>query len=150
MLKYTGKVINIKFTEQLIPEFPNLLFGRQNEQGRVYFDATSFIKSKGLSLSVDQFLKEYDSTINAIISTAHLNEAEMCYINTEGHIAIDSSLVYLFISFVEPRFLLYMFDRMDELFSRGFAVSDTYLLHHSRNRIPQEVLTAPRDDTSKQ
>ena len=105
-----------------------------------------YIKSKRLSLSVDAFLKKYEGPISDIISTLQLNEDGVCYLNTEGHILIESSLVYLFISFVNPPFLLYIFDRMDELFSNGFAVSDAYLLRKARQRIPTEVLCRDEDD----
>lgn len=145
MLSYAGKAIDLKCTELLFPEFPELLFGRQID-GHVYFDATTYIKSKRLSLSVDAFLKKYEGPINDIISTVQLDETECCHLNTEGHILIESSLVYLFISFVNPPFLLYIFDRIDELFSNGFAVSDAYLLRKARQRIPKEVLSRDEDD----
>lgn len=155
MLKMTGNTIDLKCTEQMFPEFPELLFGRQIEGGatlaRVYFDASKFAESKGLPFtSVEIFLKAYEAPISAIIDTLKLPEADMCRMNTEGHVLIESSLLYLFISFVEPRFLLYIFDRMDELFATGFTVSDTYLLSRARVRLPMEVLTAIKDDASQQ
>lgn len=145
MLSYAGKAIDLKCTEPLFPEFPEMLFGRQID-GQIFFDATAYIKSKRLSLSVDAFLKKYEGPISDIISTLQLNEDGVCYLNTEGHILIESSLVYLFISFVNPPFLLYIFDRMDELFSNGFAVSDAYLLRKARQHIPTEVLCRDEDD----
>lgn len=148
MLSYAGKAIDLKCTEPLFPEFPEMLFGRQID-GQIFFDATAYIKSKRLSLSVDAFLKKYEGPISDIISTLQLNEDGVCYLNTEGHILIESSLVYLFISFVNPPFLLYIFDRMDELFSNGFAVSDAYLLRKARQRIPTEVLCRDEDETQQ-
>lgn len=51
---------------------------------------------------------------------------------------------------VEPRFLLYMFDRMDELFTTGVSVSDTYLAQNTLRRIPLEVLKQAKDAASNQ
>lgn len=151
MLSYAGKAINLKCTEQLIPEFSELLFGRQSEGSTVYFDASIFTKEKGLSSStVDQFLKAYEAPIDAIIGHLQLNEAEVCLINNEGHILIDSVFLYLFLSCVDTDFMLYMFDRMDDLFATGVAVSDTYLLKMTKARIPNEILQRILNGASKQ
>lgn len=150
MLSYAGKAIDLKCTEQLFPEFPDMLFGKQSDGVSLYFDTTKYLKSKRLSCSVDEFLKSYEAPINAVISTLNLPEDEVCFLNTEGHILIESSLIYLFISFTDPTFLLYIFNRIDELLNNGFAVSDTYLLRKARERIPKEVLIREEDGGDEQ
>lgn len=151
MLSYTGKAINIKCTEQLFPEFPELLFGRQPEGSVMYFDASAYTKSKGLSSSaVDKFLSSYEAPIDAIVKTLQIPDNEACRINTEGHVLLESSVLYLFLSFIDPRFLLYIIDRMDELFATGVAVSDAYLVRKTRARIPLEVLQQLENDTREQ
>lgn len=151
MLRYAGNIIDLNCSERLFPEFPELLFGRQPDGEAIYFDASNFAKSKKLSAStVDNFLKSYSVPIDAVVRTAQLNEATVCRMNREAHVLLDSSLLYLFISFVEPRFLIYMFDRMDELFSTGFCVSDSYLVNKTLSRIPMEVLKQSEDDAGEQ
>lgn len=151
MLSYAGKVTDIKCTERLIPEFPDLLFGKQSDGNSMYLDISAYAKSKGLSSSVaDDFLKAYEKPIEDLVLQLQLPEAKVCSMNTEGHVLIDGSLVYLFISFVEPRFLLYMCDRMDELFTVGITVSDTYLAKNTLRRIPLEVLNQAKDAGSNQ
>jgi len=151
MLSYAGKVTDTKCTEHLIPEFPDLLFGKQSDGKSMFFDVSAYLESKGLSSSLaDDFLKSYEKPIADLILQLQLPEAKVCSLNTEGHVLIDGSLVYLFISFVEPRFLLYMFDRMDELFTTGVSVSDTYLAQNTLRRIPLEVLKQAKDAASNQ
>lgn len=149
MLSYAGKALDLKCTERLIPEFPDLLFGKQSEGNKMFVDVSAYLESKGLSSSlVDDFIKSYEKPIADMLQLLQLDEADVCRMNTEGHVLIESSLLYYFISFVEPRFMLYMFDRMDELFANGVTVSDTYLAHQTLRRIPLEVLKKAKDGAS--
>ena len=141
-VKVSGSPINIQCTEHDFPEFPELLFGK-TDKGVTYIDASSYLQNTGLSINT--FLTDYKGAIEAIIKSHGLDEDKVCVLNAEGHILIDSSLVYLFISFVNPDFLAYMFDRIDEMFSVGFTVSDTYLLQQARRRLPEEILISSRD-----
>ena len=106
-LKPSGKPINTKCNEQAFPEFPDLLFGATTDNGSV-FDATSYLQNN--SLTVDDFLQTCGFQIQALIKSYELDENKCLFINTDGHILIDGSLVYLFLSFVEPDFLAYMCD----------------------------------------
>lgn len=141
-VKVSGSPINIQCTEHDFPEFPELLFGK-TDKGVTYIDASAYLQNTGLSINV--FFVSYKRAVEAIIKSHGLDEDKVCVLNTEGHILIDSSLVYLLISFVNPDFLAYMFDRIDEMFSVGFTVSDTYLLQQARRRLPEEILIPSRD-----
>lgn len=144
-IKISGKPITLNCTEPNFPEFPDLLFGT-TESGVTYIDTTLYLQNTGLSLN--NFLLLYKGPIEATVKSRELDETQVCVLNHEGHILIESSLAYLIISFVNPDFLAYMFDRMDEMFSIGFTVSDTYLLHSARRRLPMEVLI-PNVDASE-
>lgn len=151
MLTYAGKAKDIKCTEQLIPEFPELLFGRQNEWSATYFDASVFTSQKNLSSSTPvKFLEAYEVPIRALLGELQLDSADALFMNTEGHFIIDSLLLYLFLSFTDPRFMLYMFDRMDDLFQTGVAVSDTTVIRLAKSRIPADILRQLSDDAGKQ
>ena len=69
-----------------------------------------------------------------------INEENVCKLNQEGHYLIDGNFVYLFISFVEPEFLAYICDRIHDMFSRGFCLSDTYVLQLAKGRLSKNVL----------
>ena len=76
-----------------------------------------------------------------MVRANNIDPEKVCVLNHEGHILIEGSLVYLFLSYTNPEFLAWVFDRMDELFATGFSVSDSYLLATARRRLPDDVLT---------
>lgn len=142
-LKPSGKPTNIKCNELAFLEFPDLLFGTTTDNGSV-FDATSYLQNK--PLTVDDFLQTCGFQIQTLIKSYELDENKCLFINTDGHILIDGSLVYLFLSFVEPDFLAYMCDRCHDLFNDGVAVSDSYLLEHAFIRLDKESINMIKDN----
>jgi hypothetical protein len=141
-----GKTANIICRESAFPEFPELLFGAQSDNGPSFFDATAYIQSKGLRLSVADFFKSYETPITALRQAYLMEESDVRKVNGDGHILIDGNFVYLFISFVEPEFLAYMNDRIHELFRDGHAVSDTHLLEMARRRLSHQALKTILDN----
>ena len=139
--KISGAPINLTCTEPGFPEFPTLLFGTI-EGVATYIDTTQYLKNFQ-GLNVLSFLKAYEAPIQALVTANNIDPDKVCVYNHEGHILIEGSLVYLFLSYTNPDFLAYIFDRMDEMFTTGFCVSDTYLLAAARRRLPAEVLTPP-------
>ena len=136
----SGKPIDLKCTELAIPEFPDVLFGTSSENG-IFFDATAYIQKKQPSLSVNDFFKDYKAQIESLCNVYQIeNKDDICKLNTEGHILIDGTFLYLFISFVEPNFLAYMCERIDNLFINGFCVSDTLIRNLAQHRLPKNVL----------
>lgn len=127
---------NIQCTEQAFPEFPNLLFGTSIDKSIQYFDASDYLNKKGFTnYSVDGFLKNYYHPISALVNAYNLDKNRVCILNTEGHTLLDSNLVYLFISYINPDFLAHLNDRIHELFAKGFCVSDTYLYVNANSRL---------------
>ncbi len=137
----TGRRIeDITCTEQAFPEFPHLLIGEANDKSVKYFDATAYLEKSGLSLySAEDFLSNYFHPINALVEAYELDRKIVCIENLEGHLLIDSSLIYLFISYANPDFLAYLNDRVDELLTHGFCVSDAYLFRAAKDRLMPEV-----------
>lgn len=142
MLGQQENGIKLNCTEQSIPEFPNLLFGTEAESGRPFFDATLYIHKQGLSINVRDFFVQYRKPIESLCEAYDISYKNVCKVNQSGHCLIDGNFVYLFIAFVEPNFLGYMCDRIQELFAYGVAVSDTYLLQAAKERLSNEVLEA--------
>ncbi len=134
-----NETVQIECKEQLIPEFPDVLFGTSPE-GSEYFDATNYLLKQGSVKSVKDFFIEYNKPIESLCDSYDISLEKVAIINHNRHYLIDGNFVYLFIAFVEPHFLGYIFDRIHELFSKGVSVSDTYLLQAARERLSKEVL----------
>lgn len=132
--------IKLKCTERSFPEFPNLLFGTQIDNGNVFFDATFYIQKKCPNTPIQKFFGDYRAQINSLCNSYGIRHTDFCKINEQGHYLIDCRFTYLFLAFVEPDFLAYMCDRTHELFAYGIVVSDTYLVQKARKRLTREVL----------
>lgn len=137
--KISGKPLQLKCSEHAFPEFPDLLFGDTGDSIS-YFDATAYIQTKGLDINIIDFFKHYEYPIKALMSSYGVSDEEICKINQEGHYLIDGNLVYLFISFVEPEFFAYIYDRIHEMFSDGFCLSDTYIVKLAKSRLSESIL----------
>lgn len=138
--KISGRPIQLTCSEPALPEFPDLLFGSSIDSGASFFDVTAYLHNKGLSVTVTDFFQKYKEPIKALISAYGMEENQVCQFNHEGHYLIDGNFVYLFISFVEPDFLAYMCDRIHELFTNGFCISDTYLVQVAKSRLTKNIL----------
>lgn len=137
-LKISGSPVNIQCNKQALPEFPNLLFGEIDKS--IYFDASLYLQETHPDITVSDFMQQCEQFIEKLLGSYGM-ESEKAFIpNQDGHILIDGTFSYLFLSFVEPDFLAYVFDRIHEVFANGFAVSDTYLLHHASRRLSKELL----------
>lgn len=139
MLPKSGGYINLECKEQYLSEYPDLLFG-EAPNGRTVFDMSAFLQSTDSSLTVDDFFKRYKGPIDAIVEHSSIPDYTVSYTNSQNHVLVDSTLTYLCIAFADSRFMYYMCERMDDLFTKGFAVSDTYLAHAAVRRIPREIM----------
>lgn len=136
----TGRIINIKCEEILLPVFPQLHFG-DHVDGSRYFDATFYLtKVPADKLSVEGFFSKFNFQIQSIAKIENKAVDKMFCINHEGHQLIDGCLCYLFLSYVDPQFCVYCNDVMDELFTTGFVISDTYLIALVKSRLSPELL----------
>lgn len=136
--------IKLTCKELGLAEFPDLLFG--NTSDSTYFDATDYLQKKDPTLTVPDFLKQYENQILSLMQTHDMKDSDVCKINSAGHFLIESNFVYLFISFVEQDFLAYMCERIHELFTDGFCVSDTYILKAADSRLTPEILNTIKSD----
>jgi hypothetical protein len=141
MLKnVSGKPLNLTCNEQAIPEFPEMLFGTSSEDGVTYFDATVYIQKKQSSLNVKDFFRDYKPQIESLCNAYQtIDRDNICKLNTKGHLLIDSTFLYLFISFVEPDFLAYMCEQINDLFISGICISDTQIVRLSK-KLPKDIL----------
>ena len=101
-------------------EFPDLLTGADQEGNR-YADMTHFLEKKGKT------------------GTNHIEDIIINETNT-GHALIMEPLELLLIAYVDTDFGMYMLERIEELFSNGFIISDSAILSQAQNRFSSEQL----------
>lgn len=149
-IKVSGKPLNITCTEHAFPEFPDLLYGRQSDDGIMYFDASAYIQSKKLTVGVADFLTKCEWQIERLL-TSYGVPLDKCFVtNSEGHILIDGTFTYLFLSFVEQNFMAFMCDRIHEIFTEGFAVSDSYILNKGVERLNFKVGSTEKIESNEE
>lgn len=118
-------------------EFQELLFGTSQE-GVQYFDSTAYIQAKGdiKKHNVQTFRASFIHWENSLREAYKINKPDMYVVNEkDGHILIDESLALLFISYIDPKFGVYMLQRAEEMFLNGFVLSDTLLTVMANSRL---------------
>ena len=113
-------------------ELPDLLFGTLREDGPVYFDATRFIQAKGDARrhNVRDFRVAFHHWATALADAYGIDREKMII-----------RLALLFVVYIDPAFGVYLLERVDELLSGGFTVSDTWLVQAAGLRFTKEELT---------
>lgn len=117
-------------TELRYKEFPDLLFGL-SENNKTYFDASGFISKYGNVKKHN--VREFDIGFyhwKTAVSKCYDIPMEDLVIRDEGsnRILVHESLDLLFISYVDPEFGVYLFEKLSELLINGMAFSDNYLM----------------------
>lgn len=150
-MKFTAPevpTVNIVCSEQALQEFPHLLLGEFNKSGEYYFDATFYLNKSGLAAySAEQFLSNYFHPVSALVEYYEFNRDTVCLRNHDGHILINSGLIYLFLAYTNPDFLAYCNERIHELFTQGVSVSDAYLYLNAKDRLSPDVFKDNDDGT---
>lgn len=143
MLSSTStNTIDIKCTEPLFVEFPELLFGTTDDKSVMYFDATAYLSEKHTpqDFSVEDFMKSYYYQIGQIATAFNLERDAVCVKNRDGHFLILSEFATLFLSYVDLYFLAYSQVRTADLLENGFAVSDSYIYHQCASRFSPKLI----------
>lgn len=124
------------------PELPDLLFG--HVIGVDVFNATKFLELRNADLevfTVDDFKDRNKSLINYYADKLKINDSnELFLVDDNGDTMMHAYLAFAFVAYVDPNFSIYMHDRMHELFTNGFLVSDNYLVVSAKQRLPKKVL----------
>lgn len=124
------------------PELPDLLFG--HVMGVDVFNATKFLELRNADLevfTVDDFKERNEPLINYYAEKLKINDpTELFLVDDNGDTMIHAHLSFAFVAYVDPNFSIYMHDRMHELFTNGFLVSDNYLVVSAKQRLPKNIL----------
>ena len=121
-----------------------MLFGTSQENGPVYFDATYFIRARGDAHrhNVRDFRASFHYWITALTDIYGIDKKNMIIRDeASGHLLIEECLALLFVVYIDPAFGAYLLERMSELLSGGFTVSDTWLVQAASLRFTKEELT---------
>lgn len=128
--------------EAWYPELPDLLFG--HVMGVDVFNATKFLELRCIDqviINVDDFKMKNDMLVNYYANKLGFSDPnDLFLVDDNGDTMIHAHLAFAFVSYVDPNFTIYMHDRMHELFSNGFLVSDNYLAVSAKQRLPKNVL----------
>lgn len=134
--------IDIKCTEPLFVEFPELLFGTTDDKSVMYFDATAYLSEKHTpqDFSVEDFMRSYCYQIGQIATACNIAKDTVCVMNQDGHTLILSDFAILFLSYTDLYFLVYSQMRTADLLENGVAVSDRYLYQQCATRFTPKVI----------
>lgn len=143
-----SKKINTEYFSKF-PEFDNLNFGTADD-GSVYFDATNYLISKGdvKKHSIKEFELLFHFWKHNICDYYEIDKDDIIIRdeNTD-HIFIEEAMVFPFIMYIDPFFIIYILERTNELFMNGFTISDTVLYILAKDRLNTEVLNQLLNET---
>lgn len=124
-------------------EFPELLFGKSQDNQLLYFNATQYIKKKGnpKTQNIRDFQLSFQHWISAAMQTYGIKQEDMIVCDeATGEILIDECLALPFLAYIDPEFGVYIMERMSEMLLNGIVGSDTWLLQAARRRFTTEEL----------
>jgi len=124
----SGKKINLECNTPFVPEFNDLLTGIDDSTEIIYFDATNYIETQGKEgKSVDHFLFTCSIFWRGVIDSFKLEPDETLRENQQGHILINAQLAFLFLSYMDPSLLGYIFMKMQAMLIDGVVFSESYI-----------------------
>jgi hypothetical protein len=141
-MDYKTNALNIQLecAEQVLPDFPSLLFGTI-PNGPLVFDSTDFYAKNELQeVDYKVFQRLNKRYIEGIANNANINVSDLFYVNKDGHILIHHELTFLFLAFADPTLAAYFNSLLGEIASEGVAYSDSFVLSLASQRIPTDIL----------
>ena len=127
-------------SEEAYCDFPAMKYYR-TEDNRMYFDALFYLKSNDTTgkRTVDEFQACFGYQINAIQESIGIAKDDIAILDEgTGRTMIYEALEFLFIAYVDSWYSKYVYDRLRELHSLGFTVSDPYLNGMYQSRFVNE------------
>ena len=138
--KLTGLVKAVECEKTEIADFPSLKFGNLLN-GQAVFDATRYYEEEKLEpIDYKIFSRICKVFISALVTRLELDERELFYLNTDGHILMHKDLAILFLQFSNPDVFTYFNQMIWELMENGIAISDGLVATLAATRVPNEVL----------
>lgn len=138
--KLTGLVKAVECEKTEIADFPSLKFGSL-ANGQSVFDATRYYEEEKMEpVDYKVFSRICKVFISALVTRLELDERELFFQNTDGHILMHKDLTILFLQFSNPDVFVYFNQMTWELMENGIAISDGLVATLAATRVPNEIL----------
>lgn len=124
-------------------EFPDLLFGKSQENQVIYFNATHYIREKGNPKihNIKDFQISFQHWFSAAKQAYSIKQEDIIICDeATGEILIDECLALPFLAYIDPEFGIYIMERISDMLLNGIVCSDTWLLQAVRRRFTIEEL----------
>lgn len=133
-----AKELEVK--DELLPEIQGLYFGTVRENLAV-FDYTAYFEENKLEpIDYKVFMRTNKHFIESLTKPMGKRTSELFYQNANGHILVDSELVFIFLAFVNTEMLTYFNNIVMEAISYGVGYSNGFIYSMAAQRLPSEVL----------
>lgn len=130
-------VIDLECNDKVDPV--DMMTGTDENSGTVYFDATEYIERKGNDKqSIDHFMYVCSYFFKKCVDYFGLTPDNSVRENKSHHILMNTNLVYLFLSYVEPNLLGHIFEKFDEILTEGVSYSEEYVANLARTHLSKE------------
>lgn len=123
------------YLEAWYPELPDLLFGCKD--GFSFFNASDFQRKRGTKKDIRDFLA---NTPSVKIYTEKLGTDNSVRFADSGDVLLNEVFAIAYVEFIDPKFSIWLHDRMHDLMYNGMVVSDNYLAVAAKRRLPKKVL----------
>ena len=130
----------LECNEHPIPEF-NLDYGKIPGRDILVFDSTNYYAVNNLAeIDYKTFQRMNKRYIQGLIDDRNLSPSDLFFINKNGHVLMNSQLVYLFLMFAQPATTSYFSFMLEEIMDNGIGFSDSFVYSLASNKIPTEIL----------
>lgn len=115
-------------------EIPDLTFGRKD--GFTFFNASDFQQKRGTKKDIRDFFKLH--TVKVYVEA--LGVDKLMRFSDAGDVLLYKVLAIAYVEFIDPKFSLWMHDRLHELLYNGVVASDSYLAINIKKRFSKTML----------
>ncbi len=129
----------VKCSERPFSEIP-ISVGTVGD-GQSVFDIDQYCEEAGVEVEDWKiFTQRHRLYIERYAARAEKKTSELFYQNTDGHILMDLSLVFIYLIYKDDDLSAYLFSLLTDVLSDGVCFSDTYVVELAAERLPEEVV----------
>lgn len=141
-MDYKVNILNRELETQEGPfsEIQGLHFAMLNDRQALFDYNQYFIDLEINPIDFKIFLRLNKHFIENLIKANGLKTSEIVYQNTNGHILMDSQLLFLFVAFANPDMLIYFNSLLIDIINDGVGYSNSFVMNIASDRLPTKVL----------
>lgn len=122
------------YMEAWYKEIPDLMFG--SKDGFTFFNASDFQRKRGTKKDIREFFRLH----SVKIYVEKLGVDKLMKFSDAGDVLLYEVLAIPYIEFIDPKFSLWLHDRVHDLLYKGVVVSDSYLAINIKKRFSKTML----------